>query len=106
MILVVQGGQSSDATEKLRSAGFAIATSADGLQAFEQIHQTRPDLIFLDCATADEAIEVCRRLKENMAAREIPMIFCASTAERSKVFAALQSGASDLRPRLWALRRF
>lgn len=93
MILVVRCGAISETEAMLRSAGFEVIATADGLSAFEQIGNGAPDLIVIDCDA--EGIEVCRRLKENMAARDIPMIYVGAKDDRVRVTAALQSGASD-----------
>src|SRR4051812_35877357 len=87
VVLVVAGEQSRIA-EMLRGGGFAADTTADGLKAFEQIHEHVPALIVVDCASSQEGIEVCRRLKENMAARDIPVIFVAAAGDGVSVKAA------------------
>src|SRR5687767_6775872 len=94
-VLVVGGEEKSLVAAALRGGGFAIDTTSDGLKAFEQIHEHVPGLIVVDCASADEGIEVCRRLKENMAAREIPMIFMAAAGDHASVRGALNAGARD-----------
>jgi two-component system sensor histidine kinase/response regulator len=101
LILVVEGGRECSRTsEFLRAAGFTVAVVTDGLRAFEEIHEKNPELIVVDCAPAADGIEACRRLKENMAAREAPMLFVAASEERASIAAALNAGAVDylLRP--------
>src|SRR5688572_1964157 len=85
VVLVVEAGEQSRVVETLREGGFAADTTSDGLKAFEQIHEHVPALIVVDCASSQEGIEVCRRLKENMAAREIPVIFVAATGDSESV---------------------
>lgn len=95
LVLVVGAGEHSLPAEALRSGGFATDTASDGLNAFERIHEHVPALIVVDCTSAEEGIEVCRRLKENMAAREIPMVFVAADGDHAGVQAALNVGARD-----------
>jgi two-component system, sensor histidine kinase and response regulator len=95
VVLVVEGGEHSRVAETLRGGGFATDTASDGLKAFEQIHEHVPALIVVDGASSQEGIEVCRRLKENMAAREIPVIFVAATGDSASVKAARAAGAND-----------
>src|SRR5947207_3345095 len=96
MILVVEAGrEGSQTSEFLREAGFQIKAAADGLKAFEEIRDMIPDVIIVDSPKAEEGIEVCRRLKENMAGREIPLLFIAAQDDRAHVSAALQAGAMD-----------
>ena len=93
MVLVVRCGAISETEGILSSAGFEVIATADGLTAFEQIGNGAPDLIVIDCDV--EGIEVCRRLKENMAARDIPMIYVGAEGDKARVTTALQAGASD-----------
>lgn len=95
VVLVVEGGEQSRVAEALREGGFATDTTSDGLKAFEQIHEHVPALIVVDCASSQEGIEVCRRLKENMAAREIPVIFVAAAGDAASVKGSRAAGAND-----------
>jgi two-component system, sensor histidine kinase and response regulator len=95
VVLVVHGGEKSPAAEALWGGGFSTDTTSNGLTAFEQIRERTPGLIVVECASPAEGIEVCRRLKENMAAREIPMIFVAAAGDHASVQAALNVGARD-----------
>jgi two-component system, sensor histidine kinase and response regulator len=93
LVLLVCATATSDVEAMLRAAGFDVAVSADGLKAFEEIASRTPNLILVDCGP--EGLEVCRRLKENMAAREIPIIFAAGADHPTKVTEASESGAAD-----------
>src|SRR3954462_3202591 len=93
MVLVVRCDAISESEPMLKAVGFEVIATADGLTAFGQIANTPPNLIIVDCAA--EGIEVCRRLKENMSARDSPMIYVASENNRSTIATALESGASD-----------
>jgi len=59
----------------LRRSGYEIAEAATGLDAIDQAHSTRPDLIIMDLGlpeiTGDEATA---RLKADPSTRDIPVI--------------------------------
>ena len=59
----------------LRRSGYDTAEAATGLDAIDQAHATRPDLIFMDLGlpgiTGDEATA---RLKADASTRDIPVI--------------------------------
>jgi two-component system, sensor histidine kinase and response regulator len=96
LLLVVEGGGGeAQITDLLRKAGFSVSAATDGLNAFEAIKSNAPDLILIDSFSAAEGIEVCRRLKENMAARDLRIIFVCAISQRDCVGAALQAGAND-----------
>ncbi|HUS33778.1 MAG TPA: HAMP domain-containing sensor histidine kinase [Verrucomicrobiae bacterium] len=94
-VVLVVGGEQSRVAEALREGGFAVDMTSDGLKAFEQIHEHVPAVIVVDCASSQEGIEVCRRLKENMAARDIPVIFVARSGDGASVKGARAAGAND-----------
>jgi signal transduction histidine kinase len=93
LILLVQSGGGSGAGGELCAAGFEVIATNDGLKAFQEIGNRAPDSIIVDAA--EEGIEICRRLKENMAARDIPVIFIAEANNRNSAQTALQCGAAD-----------
>ena len=96
LILVIEGeGNASHITDQLAADAFCVRLAKDGIKAFELIAIDLPDLIFVDSPSASEGVENCRRLKENMAAREIPLIFACEMLERAQVADALKAGAID-----------
>lgn len=92
-LLLVCPIANSDVEGTLRARGYNVALAANGLKAFEEIGSRVPDLILVDCGM--EGLEVCRRLKENMAAREIPMIFVDGADHSTGLTSAVESGAAD-----------
>jgi signal transduction histidine kinase len=93
LVLALRESGDSDIDGMLSAAGFEVIAATDGLKAFEQFGGRTPEIIIV--AAGEEGVEVCRRLKENMAARDAAIVFIASDGERSCVSAALQCGASD-----------
>jgi CheY-like chemotaxis protein len=60
---------------KLRNAGFRVLTAHDGQEALDLAQQERPDLIITDYhMPLLSGLELCRRLKQDPATRDIPAI--------------------------------
>ena len=79
----------------LRRSGYDIAEAATGLDAIDQAHVTRPDLIIMDLGlpgiTGDEAT---KRLKADASTRDIPVIVnTAFHRDSSLVKRAIAAGA-------------
>src|SRR4029434_2871275 len=82
----------------LRRSGYEIAEAATGLDAIDQAHSTRPDLIIMDLGlpeiTGDEATA---RLKADPSTRDIPVIVnTAFHRESSLGGRAIASGAAEI----------
>jgi PAS domain S-box-containing protein len=80
----------------LETAGYRVRSATDGRSALRDIRQKLPDLILLDIQLPDmDGIAVCRQLKADAQAREIPVIFT-SVSETSHVTVnALKAGGVD-----------
>ena len=60
---------------KLRNAGFRVITANDGQEAYEIALQERPDLLITDYHMPQlSGLELCQKLKQDPATREIPAI--------------------------------
>src|SRR5262245_8095027 len=60
----------------LREAGYSIMPATSGAAAMQRVQKKLPDLILLDLMMPDmDGLEVCQRLKEGPATRNIPIIF-------------------------------
>jgi CheY-like chemotaxis protein len=71
-----------------------IATS--GAEALKKVRQEKPDLILLDVMMPKmSGYETCRRLKENSATREIPVIFVTALANDRDKTQGFDVGAVD-----------
>jgi len=82
----------------LRRSGYDVAEAATGLDAIDQAHATRPDLIIMDLGlpqiTGDEATA---RLKADPSTRDIPVIVnTAFHRESSLVKCAIAAGAAEI----------
>lgn len=79
----------------LKKAGFTVVTVNNGIEALERVAVERPDAILLDWMMPDmDGFETCRRLKENPATRDIPVIFLTAKVQESEVARALALGAA------------
>src|SRR3954468_12381773 len=60
---------------KLRNAGFRVLTARDGQEALEIAQQQHPDLLITDYHMPQlSGLELCQRLKQDVATNNIPAI--------------------------------
>jgi len=75
---------------------YDIAIVSDGERAIELCERRPPDLVLLDVQMPGmDGYEVCRRLKENSATREIPVIFVTARDSIEDQIKGLDAGAVD-----------
>ncbi|MGF1479227.1 MAG: response regulator [Cyanophyceae cyanobacterium] len=80
----------------LDSAGFEVLVAIDGASAIEQIQYSLPDLILLDVMMPGiDGFETCRRLKENPATQDVPVIFMTALADTENKVKGFRLGAVD-----------
>ena len=81
---------------KLKQAGFKVVHAPDGEKALALVGPTRPALILLDgLMPVMDGFEVLRRLKEDPATRNIPVIMLTARARDKDVVTGLELGAAD-----------
>ncbi|WIE74600.1 MtrAB system response regulator MtrA [Curtobacterium sp. MCSS17_007] len=77
----------------LRSEGYEPEFSADGNDAVETFHDTKPDLVLLDVMLPGiDGIEVCKRIR---AESGTPIIMLTAKGDTADVVAGLENGADD-----------
>jgi two-component system, OmpR family, alkaline phosphatase synthesis response regulator PhoP len=77
----------------LRQAGFAVVTTADGLEAVTLTRQCRADLVVLDLGLPRlDGLDVARRLRRDT---DIPIIMLTARVEESDRLLGLEVGADD-----------
>ena len=82
---------------KLASAYYETLQAATGTAALALAEAEHPDLVLLDVELPDiSGIEVCRRLKENPATQDIPVVMISAFQDTSRRLEALRAGAEDL----------
>jgi len=73
---------------------YAVLEAASGEEGVETAQRERPDLILLDVMMPGiNGFEVCRRLKDSEATRDIPIIFLTVRGETKDIERALAMGA-------------
>ncbi|MES2171332.1 MAG: MtrAB system response regulator MtrA [Actinomycetota bacterium] len=77
----------------LRSEGFEPAFCADGSEALQAFHDSRPELVLLDLMLpGKDGIEVCAQIR---AESGIPIIMLTAKSDTTDVVRGLESGADD-----------
>ena len=79
----------------LHRAGYRVATAKDGVDALQQMQETRPDLLLLDIEMPRmDGFELTKQLRNNAATALIPIIIITSrTADKHRAY-ALELGAN------------
>jgi putative two-component system response regulator len=78
------------------SSDYEIRAANNGERAIEAALSQSPDLILLDMIMPDiDGLTVCRRLKENEATKDIPIIFVTSMSDPANEEMGLDAGAVD-----------
>ena len=73
-----------------------VSTARDGIEALDAVHASRPNLVLLDVMMPRmSGFQVCARLKQNPATRDIPVVMVTALNEVGDVERAVDSGADD-----------
>ena len=82
--------------EILTNVGFEVATEMDGKRAIKQAESILPDLILLDVMMPGiDGFETCKKLKQNSATCDIPVIFMTANSDTDSKVTGLSIGAVD-----------
>jgi two-component system sensor histidine kinase/response regulator len=82
--------------ETLGAAGYQLMVAEDGEEALAQTVQTQPDLILLDVMMPGiDGFETCRRLKERVETRDVPVLFMTALSETPDKVKAFAAGGVD-----------
>ena len=80
----------------LGKEGFDVSTASSGETGLRQACHELPDLIVLDLMLPGmSGLEVCRKLKQDSATVNLPVIMLTARGEESDVVAGLEIGADD-----------
>lgn len=80
----------------LRENGLRVAIAKNGAGALALVKKNPPDLILLDVMMPEmDGFEVCKRLKQQAATKEIPVIFLTAKIEKEDIIEGLEVGAVD-----------
>ena len=79
----------------LRSHGYEVREATSGAAAFEMVERERPDLIVMDIQLPGmDGLEITRRLKEQPATADIPVVAVTSFAMKGDREKALAAGCA------------
>jgi len=77
-------------------AGYAVETIADGDCAEARLKETVPDLLVLDWMLPGlSGIELCRRLRQAVATKNLPIIMLTARGEECDRVRGFETGADD-----------
>jgi DNA-binding response OmpR family regulator/DNA-binding CsgD family transcriptional regulator len=80
----------------LDESGYTVLVATDGVGALDRARRLPPDLILLDAVMPGlDGFETCRRLKENLDTRTIPVMFMTGLAETEHILRGFQAGGVD-----------
>lgn len=83
-------------TGALEPEGYEILAASNGLTALKVAAKAQPDLILLDIVMPElDGLETCRRLKQDEATRDIPIIFITAHNETENVVEGFRVGGVD-----------
>ncbi len=80
----------------LSDCGYRTLVAEDGAAALEQSAEELPDLILMDVMMPNmDGFEACRRFKQSVRTRDIPVIFMTARSEISDRLTGFEAGAVD-----------
>lgn len=80
----------------LKSAGFAIGTAADGIEALKKVRSLHPDLILLDLMLPElDGFAVCEILRRDAATASVPIVILTALSSELARLNGLAAGAND-----------
>lgn len=88
----------------LRRHGYLVERAADGDTALDMAETLLPDLVILDLMLPRmDGWEVCRRMRQAAATRQIPVLMLSARREEKDVVEGLEMGADDYLRKPFAL---
>ena len=80
----------------LEREGYLVRVCADGEDALITVEEKQPDLLILDWMLPKvSGIDVCRRLRQRPATRNLPIVMRTARGEESDRIRGLDTGADD-----------
>lgn len=80
----------------LEENGFQTVAARNGTHALDLLQSTRPTLIISDVVMPEmDGYQLCRRIKNNQALKDIPVILLTSLSDPQEVIKALECGADN-----------
>lgn len=97
-ILVVDDNKLSlhSVSNYLKGQGYELTQAANGEEALQLIESTTIDLILLDIMMPGmDGFEVCARLKQDPATKDIPIIFLSAKIDTDDIITGFKAGGVD-----------
>jgi DNA-binding response OmpR family regulator len=83
-------------TYRLSARGYRITAARDGGEALERLAEEKPDAVVLDAMMpVVDGFEVLRRIRENTATADLPVVMLSARKQERDIVGALQLGAND-----------
>jgi DNA-binding response OmpR family regulator len=80
----------------LEKGRYHLLTAGDGAEAVDKARSERPDLILMDLIMPKvDGFEACRRLREDAATQDIPVIMVTTRGEAESIELAFGIGVDD-----------
>ena len=80
----------------LRGQAYQIVTAKNGREAVAAAEREKPDLILLDVVMPEmNGFEACRRIRQQEATRNVPIIMVTTKGEEQNVETGFASGCND-----------
>lgn len=80
----------------LEREGYLVAEASTGEEALVLAREQHPDLVVLDLMLPGiQGLEVCRRLRERLATRDVPLVMLTAKGEEADIVSGLEMGADD-----------
>jgi len=77
----------------LTKENYEVLTATNGPDCIRKVREHRPDLIILDIRMQGASgIEVCRELKQDMALKDIPVLFLTADSDEYTTLQAAEAG--------------
>ncbi|MCB0975960.1 MAG: response regulator transcription factor [Acidimicrobiales bacterium] len=87
---------------RLRSEGFDVQLSADGLDGVERARRWEPDLVILDLMLPGlDGLEVCRQIQKD---RHVPVLMLTARDDETDLVVGLAVGADDYLTKPFSMR--
>lgn len=97
-LLLIEDEEDIAALIKLQAdiSGYKLHVEVDGLNGLLAVEREKPDLLILDIMLPGQSgLDVCRKLKNNPATKEIPIIMISAKSEELDIVLGLELGADD-----------
>lgn len=97
-LLLIEDEEDIAALIKLQAdiSGYSLHVEVDGLNGLIAIEREKPDLVVLDIMLPGQSgLDVCRKMKNNVATKDIPVIMISAKTEEIDQVLGLELGADD-----------